>query len=59
MFTLFKSILLKSILLTSALPKGILPMVRTCTHCGREYTYNPSNGNPGMLCKHCGWVQTR
>lgn len=32
-------------------------MTRSCVHCRRRYTYNPSVGRFGMVCPHCGKVQ--
>lgn len=28
-------------------------MTKQCIHCKKIYTYNPSVGDIGMLCKHC------
>ena len=32
-------------------------MTRRCIHCGRTYTFNPSVGDFGRICKHCGKAQ--
>lgn len=32
-------------------------MVRQCTYCHHIYPYNPSTGNLGLTCKHCGKAQ--
>lgn len=32
-------------------------MTRRCIHCRRKYTYNPSVGNLGLICPHCGKSQ--
>ena len=34
-------------------------MVRQCTYCRHTYSYNPSTGDLGLTCKHCGKVQLR
>ena len=31
-----------------------LPMLKTCANCSRRFTYNPSIGDFGSICKHCG-----
>lgn len=28
-------------------------MTKQCVHCKRTYTYNPSTGDLGSICKHC------
>lgn len=28
-------------------------IIRHCAHCKRTYTYNPSTGDFGLVCKHC------
>ena len=33
------------------------PMVKRCIHCFRTYTYNPSVGDLGAVCKHCRKIQ--
>ena len=38
---------------------NIRPMVKRCIHCRRTYTYNPSAGNFGAVCKHCGKMQIK
>lgn len=32
-------------------------MTRRCNRCKRTYTYNPSLGDFGSICKHCHWPQ--
>ena len=32
-------------------------MTRRCTYCRRVYTYNPSVGDLGFVCKYCGRYQ--
>lgn len=32
-------------------------MTKRCVHCHRTYTYNPSAGDMGGYCKHCGYAQ--
>lgn len=32
-------------------------MVRRCTYCHHTYSYNPSIGELGLTCKHCGKEQ--
>ena len=34
-------------------------MTKQCVHCHRSYTYNPSIGDLGHVCKHCGKSQGR
>ena len=29
-------------------------MTKRCTYCRRVYTYNPSVGDLGLVCKYCG-----
>lgn len=36
---------------------SIRSMVKRCIHCHRTYTYNPSVGDFGMVCKHCSKIQ--
>ena len=36
---------------------SIVTMYKTCVHCGRRYTYNPSTGRLGLVCPHCGRAQ--
>jgi len=31
---------------------------KRCVHCGREYSYNPSAGDYGKVCKKCGKHQS-
>ncbi len=31
-----------------------LPMYKTCINCGSRFTYNPSIGDLGFVCKNCG-----
>lgn len=31
-----------------------LPMYKTCRNCGSRFTYNPSTGDLGFVCKNCG-----
>lgn len=38
---------------------NIRRMERRCPHCHRLFTYNPSAGDFGRICKHCGFVQTK
>ena len=33
------------------------PMYKRCIHCHRTYTYNPSVGDFGAVCKHCRRIQ--
>ena len=32
-------------------------MTKQCVSCRRTYTYNPSTGNLGLICGHCGHSQ--
>lgn len=34
-------------------------MTKRCIYCHRSYTYNPSIGNFGLFCKHCGKRQVQ
>ncbi len=34
-------------------------MTRQCVHCKRIYTYNPSVGDMGTVCKYCHKPQLR
>ena len=36
---------------------SLRPMTRQCIHCRRIYHYNPSVGDPGLVCKYCSRVQ--
>lgn len=38
---------------------SILPMYKRCVYCWRKYTYNPSVGDFGEVCKFCGRLQTK
>jgi len=37
---------------------SITTMTKQCVHCKRIYTYNPSVGDFGTMCKHCNKSQT-
>lgn len=37
---------------------SIVIMTKRCIHCYRNFTYNPSTGDFGKFCKHCGKPQT-
>lgn len=28
-------------------------MFKKCKNCGKQFTYNPSVGDPGMMCPYC------
>ncbi len=28
-------------------------MYKKCKNCGKQFTYNPSVGEPGMMCPYC------
>ena len=32
---------------------SITIMTKQCVHCKRTYTYNPSLGDMGIICKYC------
>lgn len=36
---------------------SIRMMTHRCIHCRRAYNYNPSTGDFGKICKHCGKPQ--
>ena len=33
---------------------SLLPMYKRCPNCKRQFTYNPSVGDMGLVCPHCG-----
>lgn len=34
-------------------------LTKRCIHCHRKFIYNPSVGDLGLKCKHCGKVQIK
>lgn len=36
---------------------SIKMMTKKCTRCHRTYSFNPSVGDMGIICKHCGYPQ--
>ena len=32
----------------------VVKMTKQCIYCHRVYTYNPSVGDFGLVCKYCG-----
>ena len=36
---------------------NVVKMTRQCIYCRRVYTYNPSHGDLGFVCKYCGGQQ--
>ncbi len=32
---------------------SLLPMYKRCPNCKRQFTYNPSVGDMGLVCPHC------
>ena len=32
----------------------VISMKRYCSYCKRHYPYNPSAGDLGLICPHCG-----
>lgn len=32
---------------------SIVPMYKRCPNCKRQFTYNPSVGDMGLVCPHC------
>ena len=32
---------------------SMLPMHKRCPNCKRQFTYNPSVGDLGLVCPHC------
>ena len=35
----------------------VVKMTKRCIYCRRVYTYNPSLGDLGFVCKYCGRQQ--
>lgn len=34
-------------------------MTKRCQNCHRRFTYNPSVGDFGLICRHCGMPQIK
>ncbi len=32
---------------------SMIPMKKKCPNCKKQFNYNPSVGNLGMICPHC------
>ena len=36
---------------------SIIRMEKKCKYCKKKFTYNPSTGDFGLVCKKCGMPQ--